>query len=164
MKNTIFKRILMIPMSVLIIVGVIIISWMNNAANRINSITVNMEDSEVQLVKFERIGLIPGETCEYKIKIKNNRDFVMHLDFVEVETPETKDLDEFAFVKIVSNGETICDDLLSDVFKMDGFVLPVDISEKINTELTIIYYLPIDVGNEAKNAEADFDLLIKVSD
>ena len=32
-----------------------------------------------------------------------------------------------------------------------------------NTELKIVYYLPLEVGNEAKKAEAFFELLIKAS-
>ena len=46
-------------------------------------------------------------------------------------------------------------------FDREEIVLPIDFSEKINTELTIIYYLPVEVGTEAKNAAADFDLKIR---
>ena len=35
--------------------------------------------------------------------------------------------------------------------------------EDKNTEFQIVYYLPIDVGNEAKNAEALFGLMLTAS-
>ena len=62
------------------------------------------------------------------------------------------------------NGEVILDELLVDAFEHEELVLPVQISKGINTELEIIYYLPIEVGNEAKNATADFELLVRASE
>ena len=38
-----------------------------------------------------------------------------------------------------------------------------DFRENKNTELKVIYYLPLDVGNEAKNAEAIFELQLTAS-
>ena len=161
MNGTVFKRVLLIPMSILIIIGVILIGWYVIASERINSITVRLDEGETQLVEFKHIGLIPGEQCEYKITVKGKHDFVMRLDFIEHDDPEKNNLKDFAFVKIISNGETILDELLVYAFDREEIVLPIDFSEKINTELTIIYYLPVEVGNEAKNAAADFDLKIR---
>jgi hypothetical protein len=66
-------------------------------------------------------------------------------------------------VKIISGDEVICDELLAKVFEDDDIVLPVDFAEDKNTELKIVYYLPVDIGNEAKNAEAVFELLLTAS-
>ena len=66
-------------------------------------------------------------------------------------------------MKIVANGEVISDELLADAFEKEKIVLPVDFDEGENTELKIVYYLPLDVGNEAKNAEAVFELLLTAS-
>ena len=49
------------------------------------------------------------------------------------------------------------------VFEAENINLPVDFSEGKNTELKITYYLPIDIGNEAKNAEAIFELRFESS-
>jgi ribonuclease-3 len=53
--------------------------------------------------------------------------------------------------------------LLADAFESDAIVLPVDFSQNRNTELTVTYYMPSEVGNEAENAEAIFDLRIVAS-
>ena len=162
--HTIFKRIIVIPMSILIIIGVILMWWMLDGYNKVNSITIRIEEGESELVEFKHLGLIPGETCEYTIKIKGEMEFVMRLDFIEHDDPDQTNLKDFAFVKIISGGETILDELLADAFDHEELVLPIDFSKNQNTELTIIYYLPIEVGNEAKNAVADFDLQIKASE
>lgn len=161
MRNILLKKILIIPMSILIIVGVVLLGVMVDDQNRINSITVTIEANETELVKFDHIGLIPGESCEYIIKFKAKEDLTLGLDFVE---NEEKTLKNFAFVRIISDGEVIFDELLADAFEHEEIVLPVSFYQKHNTELTIVYYLPIEVGNEAKNAEADFDLVIRASE
>ena len=158
MRDIVFKRILIIPISILIIIGVVIMGFMLDAYNRVNSITVDIETGETQLVKFDRIGLVPGESCEYTIKFKGGEDLDLSLAFAE---GEEKSLKNFAFVKIIAGDVVILDELLADVFEHEEITLSVNFNEKRNTEITIIYYLPIEVGNEAKNAEADFDLVIR---
>lgn len=164
MKHTLFKRVLLIPMTIIIFIGVAIIGWILAGYNRTNSINIRIESGETESIEFNRIGLIPGEECRYDVHIKGKEDFVMRLDFVESGDPELNRLKEFAYVKIIAGGETLCDELIVDIFDHEEFVLPVVISEDINTELTIIYYLPIEVGNEAKNAQADFDLIVRASE
>ena len=164
MKNTIFRRVILIPMSILIIIGVALMWWYVDNYNKVNSITIRMEEGETQLVDFNHIGLVPGEQCEYKVKIISKKDFVMRLELNDIVEEKKNDLEKYAFVKIISNGETILEELLVDAFEHEELILPVDFSNNINTELTIIYYLPIEVGNEAKNATADFELKIKASD
>ena len=41
--------------------------------------------------------------------------------------------------------------------------LPVHFDLLHNTELTVEYYMPIEIGNEAKNAEAHFELHLTAS-
>ena len=74
-----------------------------------------------------------------------------------------KTLKNFARVKIISNGETVHDELLASAFDSEDLKLTVNFAKKRNTELSIVYYLPIEVGNEAKNAEADFEIHLTAS-
>ena len=53
--------------------------------------------------------------------------------------------------------------MMTTVFAEEPIVIPVDFNTSINTELTIVYYLPLDVGNEAKKAEAVFELRLTAS-
>lgn len=157
-----FMRIVLIAGSVLILVGVALMTWMLVTENDRNNIEVYLSDDKTHTIEFENLSLVPGESCEYSVKLKsdNAKKYDLSLDFVETED---KTLKNFAYVKILSKDKVICDELLANAFKNENIVLPVDFEKDINTELTIVYYLPINVGNEAKNAEAVFELLIKAS-
>ena len=45
----------------------------------------------------------------------------------------------------------------------EKITLSVDFAAEKNAELKIVYYLPLDVGNEAKNAEGMFELQFTAS-
>ena len=69
-------------------------------------------------------------------------------------------LKSFAHVKIEKGDEVIYDELLSDAFSDDGITLPVKYGKKNSVKLKVTYYLPSEVGNEAENAEAVFELQV----
>ena len=95
-----------------------------------------------------------------KEMLDNGDKFDLSLDFAELrESP----LKNFLRVKIVTNDTVVYDELLADAFVDEPLVLPVDFTESKNIVLRIIYSLPEDVGNEAKNAEALFELIITAS-
>lgn len=62
------------------------------------------------------------------------------------------------------DGEVICDELLAEVFAQEGYELAVDFADGAKNEIKIIYYMPENVGNEAQNAEAKFDLIVTATD
>ena len=155
-------RILMIVGSVLILAGVLVMWGAMATEDEQNVIEVELENEETQAIEFEGLGLVPGGECEYTIKLENSNvdKYDLTLDFVEIEE---KTLKNYARVKIVANGEVISDELLADAFEKEKIILPVDFDEGMNTEIKVVYYLPLDVGNEAKNAEAIFELLLTAS-
>ena len=155
-------RILLVAGSALIIVGALLMWWMLATEDDRTVIKVQLDEGQTQSVKFEDLSLTPGESCEYTIDLKKASadNYDLKLDFVETEE---KTLKNFAFVKIIVNDEVVCDELLATVFENEEIVIPVDFSESKSTELKIVYYLPIEVGNEAKNEEAFFDLILTAS-
>lgn len=162
MTKSTFMRIVLIVGSALILVGVSLMTWMLVTEDDRSVIDVQLENGKTQSVEFENLSLVPGEECEYTISLGSDTasKYDLSLDFVEIEE---KTLKNFARVKIVANGEVVCDELLATVFEDENIVLPVDFTEGKNTELKIVYYLPLEVGNEAKNAEAVFELLLTAS-
>ena len=159
MPRSKLMRIILIGGSMLILVGVALMGWMYTNGDEKGEIVVKLEDGITELVEFEQLSLVPGEECEYTVKLKKKDQdkYKLKLDFNETEE---KTLKNFARVKILSNGERVYDELLATAFENDEIILPVDFAEEKNTELKIVYYLPLDVGNEAKNAEAIFELLL----
>ena len=163
MNKSVLMRVVTLAAGALILVGVSLMTWMLVTDEERNNIKVNLTDGDTEVLEFEVVSLVPGEECEYDIQLKgdNAKQYDLGLDFVD--TDEDKTLKNFARVKILANGELIRDELLADIFESEDIVLPVDFNEGKNTELKIVYYLPLDVGNEAKNAEAVFELRLKAT-
>ena len=162
MAKSKLMRIILVAGSALIIVGVSLMGWMLETEDERGVIEVKLEDGKTESLVFKNLTLVPGDECEYIIQLEKTSasKYDLELDFVETEE---KTLKNYAYVKIIANGEVICDELLATVFENDNIVLPVNFDEGKNTELKIVYYLPIEVGNEAKKAEAVFELLLTAS-
>ena len=163
MPKSKLMRIILVAGSVLIIVGVSLMGWMLATEDERGVIEVKLEDGKTESLAFEDLTLVPGEECEYVIQLEKTSASKYELELDFVDTDEDKTLKDYARVKILANGEVVCDELLADAFENEKIVLPVDFDEGKNTELKVVYYLPIDVGNEAKRAEAVFELLLTAS-
>ena len=159
MAKRAFMRIVLVISSILIIIGILLMVQDMTSSDEVDEIEVRVNNNMAETLEFKDLALIPGESCEYTIKLKGaaTRQYILSLDFVEKGDQSLKD---FAYVKMISGDEVIYDKLLADAFEDDDIAFDVDFSEYRNTELTIVYYLPMDVGNEAKNAEAIFNLEI----
>ncbi len=162
MTKSNFMRVILVVGSALILVGVSLTSWMLATEDERSVIEVKLENGKTQSVEFKAFSLIPGEQKEYKVSLDSGSVKKYDLSLKFVETKE-KTLKNFARVKVIANDTVICDDLLAEAFEKENMILQVDVDADQNTELIIVYYLPIDVGNEAKNAEAEFELLLTAS-
>lgn len=162
MNRSNLMRIILIAGSVLIIIGVSVMGWTLATEDEMGVIEVQVEDGKTQSVEFKDLRLVPGGECSYTVKLErpSAEQYDLKLKFVETEE---KTLKNFAHVKILAAGKAVYDKLLAEAFRDEGFTLPVDFAADKNTELTVVYYLPIEVGNEAKNAEAVFELLLTAS-
>lgn len=162
MTRSSFMRIILIAASALIIVGVSLLTWMLATEDERNVIEVKLGLDKGQALEFNDLSLVPGDESEYIIKLKKSgtEKYELNLDFVETED---KNLKNFARVKILAGDRTVFDKLLADAFNDNNIDLPVDFGIDQNTELAIVYYLPEEIGNEAKNAEARFKLVLTAS-
>lgn len=155
------KQILLVITGILIIIGLILMWWSLASANNKDVIKISVEDGLNQSVTFENLSMVPGDSCAYTLRLSSKYAdrYTLYLDFEELEE---KTLKEFAYVRLQSDGQIIYDQLLKDAFVDDTISIPVDLTQG-HEEIEVIYYLPIEVGNEAKNAEAIFQLLITAS-
>ena len=123
------------------------------------SIQVEVEDGEASVVEFEKLGLLPGQSVEYTLYLSSSDGptKTVHFDFHETaDSP----LADYVYVKMLFEGEEICDALLADVMTDLPIAFETDLSSGDQREVTVIYYMPEEVGNEAEGAEAWFDLYI----
>ena len=123
------------------------------------SIQVEIEEGESSVVEFEKLGLVPGQSVEYTLYLSSDDGptKTVHFDFYETADSPLKD---YVYVKMFFAGEEICDSLLADVMSDAPIEFEADLSTGDKYEITIIYYMPLEVGNEAEGAEAWFDLYI----
>ena len=163
MKSYKIMRVLLVFTSLLILVGVLLAEWIHYNRRDDDIIKVELSDGKTEVIDFESLSLLPGDSCEYTVKLKYN-NFSEHdviLDFVDSDPQKT--LKDYAYVKITAGKKVIYEDLLANAFENDNIVLHVDFTKGTNTELKIEYYLPLEVGNEAQNAEALFKLCLTAS-
>jgi hypothetical protein len=151
-------RIVMVILSAMLLIGVGMTGWMLGTRDDREVVRIDL-DGQIDPIGFENLCLIPGESCSYTFRMKGDvaKEYDVHLRFEETEE---KTLKNFAFVRIETNGTVLCDELMATAFEGEGIELHVDLSQAKQQDLIITYYMPLEVGNEAQNAEAIFDLLI----
>lgn len=159
MKKTNWMRIVLIVMSAFLLTSAALVGWISRKYGEDNVIDVSVGEDTVQTVEFHNLCLLPGEQCSYTLSLSSKKAEQYNLTLQFVETEE-KTLKHYAYVRIEADGQILCDQLLAEAFEGETMVLPVDFSQNRNTELNITYYMPIEVGNEAENAEAIFELRI----
>ena len=155
-------RILMVVGSVLILAGAALAGWEMATADERSVITVHLWQGKTETLQFENLSLVPGQSCEYEVELagKGAAQYDLLLDFVESEDSSLK---HYARVKIIADQSAIYDELLTTALESEALHLPVDFAENRNTQLKIVYYLPLEVGNEAQKAETNFALRITAS-
>lgn len=130
-----------------------------NSSNGNHTVKVEIENGEGETVPFEKLGLVPGDSVTYDLYLSTTDGPTksVYLEFYEVQDSPLKD---FVRVRILVNDEELCDELLGDLMDSGKIDFNMDLSVGDECKVTLVYYMPIEVGNEAANAEAWFDLCI----
>ena len=148
--------------SALILVGVFMIDRITSSIQPEDGVVeVVIKDGKTTSVSFENLCLLPGDQTSYQVKLnrKSQEDYQITLAFIpDGESP----LAEFTYVRIERYGEVVYQELLKNAFDQPSLIFNSDFS-KDSQDLTVTYYLPMDVGNEAQNTVADFKLQIFAS-
>lgn len=157
-KNNIM-RVMMILSSIMVIAGVAIMYHETTQPTEENVINVHIEEGSIETIEFAQLHLIPGAAADYLVKLHSeySQHCELTLDFAETQPGTLKD---YAYVKIISGDKVLYDELLATAFEDEHLIFNVDFDKNHNTELIVEYYMPLEVGNEAKNAEAFFELHI----
>lgn len=158
MTKTKFMRVGILVICTMIVIGMGISIYLLLNRKK-NVIKVNLDSEQAQNIEFKNLCLLPGEKCEYTVivrrKLSKNCDVT--LDFSEIEEQTLKN---YVYAKIEVDDKTICDQLLSSLFEDENIVISVDFTKNKKTKIKICYYMLENVGNEAQNAEATFNLHI----
>lgn len=145
----------------LTVIGIVLIIWMIfNPILRNNVIKIEVEDRGEKIVEFKNLNIIPGSKEQYTIRLGTEveSEYEITFDFIEQEDLGLK---EYVYVKIEVEDEVICDKLLKEVFEDEAIKFNCKLETKKRYDIEITYYMLESVGNEAKNTESTFELVIE---
>ena len=159
MKREILMRIGIILVAVLILCGVILTLLLMRERGIGGVLDIGL-DGEISPIEFGGLKMVPGDKSEYKLAFtgKDAKEYNVNLNFTDAD-PDGN-LKKFIRVKILSGETELYDELLADAMEGKTLNLRVNFSKSENTELKLVYYMPLEVGNEAKLATSDFRLNI----
>ena len=159
-RSKILSLLLIVTSVILVIAIVFLIYFYATRDTRENVIDVKLESGESSSLKFENLTLLPGESCEYELELSHRvkADYDITLSFSDQDSELT--LKSFVYAKVTAGDEVICDTLLSELFDGEALTFSRELSKDKAETVKILYYMPSEVGNEAKNAEAKFNLVI----
>ncbi len=156
-------RIVLVALSITILVGIAIMLYFLLLSNDGDTIKLDITVNGAKSIEFEGLALIPGEQREYSVALRSDipGDYVLNLDFVEEGTDN--DLKHYVYARLRMGDEIICDERLSDLLDGEPLTVASYLSKKEGADITITYYMPLEVGNEAENATADFMISVSSS-
>lgn len=148
-------------LSFLIICSIIFTAHVVTDAQHVEDdiVHVQVEEGITKEVVFKKLDLAPGESCEYLLVLE--RDEVLGYDLTfEFEETEKLDLKKYVYIKMEICGKVFYEKLLADAFEEKTFTMHIDHKTPNDDDITVTYYLPEDVGNEAQKAQSTFKLLV----
>ena len=153
-------RVLLVLLSITILIGVAIMIYFLLLSSDDDTIKLDITANGQKSITFEDLSLIPGEKKEYAVALRSDipGDYVLNLDFVEEEPEGT--LKQFVYAKLEIGDEVICDSLLEELFEDGPLTIASYLSKRKGCDIKITYYMPIEIGNEAENAIANFMIAV----
>ena len=119
-------------------------------------------DGEKEVLEFTGLGLTPGEQKTYTVALRGKLDYASTITF-DFSADQPQPLAEFVYARVVVDGRMLCDELLSSLLAESRTVLKCQLPKGELREVEIIYYMPIETGNEAKLREASFEITVTSS-
>ena len=150
-------------LSLMILLGVALVIWVLLAKRNGDNIKVKVEIEEINVPKRVDINdyiLVPGYENEYTLTVTADKpgDYDVTFSFVE-KGNEDNILKENLYILIEYDGDVICNDKLSELFDVNSEI-QMELKRHRGQEIKVVYYIPIEVGNEIQGQVVDFDLYI----
>jgi hypothetical protein len=159
-----FINVALTALCVLILLGLGLSAYFVASSDRNDVVCVELGEGEKEVIAFDSLSLLPGEEEAYKISLRTSVVGVgtVSLDFAEEGSEEGR-LKDYLYVRLIVDGETLCDDLLSNVLSRDAIAVECELSEETPFDFLVVYYLPVETGNEVQGATAAFTLSVWAS-
>lgn len=155
-------NIMLIAVSIFALIGSIVTAYLLAQSEDSEIITLKIEDGTHETVGFESLCMLPGEESVYEFALAPTvaGGYTISLDFSETKAGA---LAQYAYARIELGGETVEEKRLDALLDGDAILLSRSLSEYAPLLLTLTYYIPEQVGNEAQAASIGFVLDITVN-
>lgn len=124
-----------------------------------NIIEIDIAEEGTKVVSFDGFSVLPGEEKGYTF-VFDEVDVTPYDVAFQFKSKMDSDSYNFIYVRIIVDGEILQDKQLNQAFADDPTIVHIEPLKDRDVDVKIVYYIPIDVGNEAQNVELDFDLIV----
>ncbi len=152
--------ILILSLVVVTMVGIAIGIWSFVSQDKyINEKTIVLNEQPQTEMEVNLSGLCPGMSVSYEIHLKANEGdaFGITMDF---EKTDTDSLAQFVDVEVRLSGEKIDGAKLSEYLGGKQITFPTKFDSTSEIDIEIVYSMGIDVGDDAQNTTADFNIIL----
>ena len=159
-KQKVFQYILVfVIMTAIAVGGILLFNNLSMHEGLQENVVIKEEGVTSELLKFESLHMIPGESVEYSVNLQTSlySDFIITLDFVNTTSGG---LEKYVMVETDINGDVRTFSMLS-LFEGVNIVYDAELFE--NNELKFRFYIPDTVGNEAQKKFVKFDVKLVVT-
>lgn len=159
-KQKLFQYILVfVIMTAIAVGGILLFNNLSMHEGLQENVVIKEEGVTSELLKFESLHMIPGESVEYSVNLQTSlySDFIITLDFVNTTSGG---LEKYVMVETDINGDVRTFSMLS-LFEGVNIVYDAELFE--NNELKFRFYIPDTVGNEAQKKFVKFDVKLVVT-
>lgn len=159
--------ILSVAMLLLTLIAIMLLFLINEAHEKFDDeVTVTVNNVTTSVVPVRNLQLYPGNSKEYKIDVlcRATGHYYLYLDYEEVFNGGMK---HFVNVTVMREGmegviykgplTELLDEEENVIISLDG-----NLDAKDPLEITIIYEMPVSIGNEAKGTSADFNINLSI--
>ena len=162
MKNSSIN-ILIVAMILFALISIMLSVFLEEAHDEFKeTVTVNSDGVTEETLTVRGLSLVPGQEQEYEVGLRcmASGSYFISFQFIEKVDGGMK---EFIYLTITSGDTTVYSGELAALIDtqvrvgFDGYLNADD-----PLKITINYKMPIDIGNEARNTFADFDINLKI--
>ncbi len=152
--------ILIIALIVVTMVGIVIGVCNDISEDKLSKQkTIVLNEQTQTEMEVNLSGICPSMTVSYKINLKANKgdSFDITMDF---EKTDTDSLAPFVDVEIRLKDESLDSAKLSEYLEGRQITFPAKFDSDAEIDIEIVYSMGLDVGDEAQNTTADFNIVL----
>ncbi len=152
--------ILILSLVVVTMVGIGIGTWSYVSQDKFaNEKTIVLNEQSQTEMEVNLSGFCPGMSVSYEMHLKANAGDVFDIT-MDFEKTDTDSLARFIDVEVRLNGEKIDSAKLSEYLNGKPLAFSAEFNSTSEIDVEIVYSMGLEVGDEAQNTMADFNIVL----